>query len=99
MAQGCAYFEVIMDTHIVIRKNGKDYNQFGDEVIECEICSNNTTMMSTKLCNRCWNAKGIFNKSEKEMILDSLHILDGGLSVDDNERLKIEKLIKKVKLL
>ena len=46
-----------------------------------------------------YNAKDIFNKSEKEMILDSLHILDGGLSVNDDERLKIEKLMKKVKLL
>ena len=88
-----------MDTQVHHESLGKRYNKFNDEIIDCETCGSSTTMTRTKLCDRCLNAKDIFNKSEKEIILDSLHILDGGLSVDDDERLKIEKLMKKVELL
>lgn len=44
-----------MDTLIVKTKDGKDYNQFGDIVIVCELCKiHKTTMIGTKRCNWCW---------------------------------------------
>lgn len=42
-----------MDTRIVETKDGKNYNQFGEQVISCAICDEGTTMLGTEHCDRC----------------------------------------------
>jgi hypothetical protein len=86
-----------METHIVRNKDGKNYNQFDEEVIECKICQRPTTMTGTGLCDYCYNAKGIFNNDEKQFILDGLRVLRGGLHPVDEFILEIKKLENKVK--
>ena len=44
-----------MDTQIVKTENGKDFNQFGDEVITRKLCETNmTTATGTERCDRCY---------------------------------------------
>lgn len=51
----CAIWRKDMDTHIVKVENGKSYNRFGEQVIDCKTgCGRKTTMTGTKLCDFCW---------------------------------------------
>jgi hypothetical protein len=43
-----------MDVICVKTINGKPYNSLGQELIKCRLCGGNTTMLGTKLCDRCW---------------------------------------------
>ena len=88
----------MMDTQVYKTIDGKRYNKFHDEIIDCKICSKPTTMTGTKLCNRCWNAQGIFNKTEKETLLHALNKTYGKLVLDERT-VKILNLIKKVEKL
>jgi len=86
-----------MNTHIVLRKNGKDYNEFGDEVIDCKCCGEPTTMTGTKLCDKCFNAKGFFSKSEKYIIMDGINCFIKNEVNHLYDKQELKKLIKKVK--
>ena len=45
-----------MDTEIVVTIDGKQFNKYGQQVIDCSRrCGNKTTMLLTKLCDACWN--------------------------------------------
>ena len=41
-----------MDTIIMKDENGKKYNQLGQQVIQCSICGERTTMLGTEHCDR-----------------------------------------------
>lgn len=43
-----------MDIRIVETREGKNFNQFGEEVIKCTMCGEGTTMLGTELCDRCY---------------------------------------------
>ena len=43
-----------MDTIYAKTVNGKRCNNLGQELIKCRLCGNDTTMLGTKLCDRCW---------------------------------------------
>lgn len=43
-----------MNLEVAQIKDGKKYNRFGEEIIECELCGAPTTMQGTKRCNPCW---------------------------------------------
>lgn len=62
----------MMETQIAFEKDGKNYNKFHEEIIKCKSCGNPTTMLGTKLCDHCWNARGIFTASEAATIMQSL---------------------------
>lgn len=34
--------------------DGKSYNRFGQQLIDCRLCDRKTTSLGTKLCDRCW---------------------------------------------
>lgn len=36
---------------------GRNLDRFGQEIIKCTLCGNPTTMLGTKLCDRCWELK------------------------------------------
>ena len=43
-----------MDTIIMKDENGKKYNQLGQQIIQCSICGEKTTMLGTEHCDRCY---------------------------------------------
>src|SRR5699024_8480937 len=46
-----------MNTEIAYEKNGKQFNRFHQEVIDCQVgCGRKTTMTGTGLCDFCWEA-------------------------------------------
>lgn len=68
-----------MDTEISTLENGKYFNQYGQELITCELCfAARTTMLSTKRCDRCWELETRIRtdlRLEKKIIAR----LEGGL--------------------
>ena len=43
-----------MDTTVVKRdEDGNRFNQFGQQIIDCSICGEGTTMLGTEHCYRC----------------------------------------------
>lgn len=86
-----------MDTQIALHKDGINYNKFHEEIIKCKSCGNPTTMKGTKLCDGCWNAKGILSESDVETILFALDetkkkMLDLRVSVHFTREYKKERL-------
>jgi hypothetical protein len=43
-----------MITEIHHSEDGKDYDQFGQELVDCRLCTGKTPMRGTRLCDRCW---------------------------------------------
>jgi hypothetical protein len=44
-----------MEMRIAEHRDGKKFNRFGDELIDCAAgCGRKTTMLGTKLCDYCW---------------------------------------------
>lgn len=48
-----------MDTEIFFKTvKGEKFNKFNERLIKCNLCSTNlTTMLSTQMCERCWELK------------------------------------------
>lgn len=57
-----------METKIVKIENGKNYNKFGEEVVECKSCTSNTTMTGTKLCDKCWESENSSPGKQKKKL-------------------------------
>lgn len=38
----------------------KRVDEFGQEIIACKVCKGDTTMLGTKLCDRCWQLGSAF---------------------------------------
>jgi hypothetical protein len=55
-----------MDLLVALKKEGKEYNKSGEEIILCRLCrKRKTTMLGTKLCDVCFNLEsGIENDLE-----------------------------------
>jgi hypothetical protein len=43
-----------METNVAHECDGKKYNQYGQQVIECALCDKGTTALGTKLCDSCF---------------------------------------------
>lgn len=43
-----------MDVDCIKTIDGKHYNRRDEELIDCRLCHDFTTMLGTKLCDRCW---------------------------------------------
>lgn len=65
-----------MDVQVVKTENGNRFNQFGEQIVDCRLCSRATTMSGTKLCDRCWELERQI-KSSTELVRRILKQLDG----------------------